>query len=64
MITAIGNDYNFENIFSRQIQAQGNQDDIFIGISTSGNSKNIVNAVETAKVSILSIVFCGDRRCT
>lgn len=60
MITAIGNDYNFENIFSRQIQAQGNQDDIFIGISTSGNSKNIVNAVETAKSEgILSIVFCG-----
>jgi D-sedoheptulose 7-phosphate isomerase len=61
MLTAIGNDYGFENLFSRQVQAQGNEGDVFIGISTSGNSKNIVKAVETAKESgIYSVVLCGE----
>jgi D-sedoheptulose 7-phosphate isomerase len=60
MLTAIGNDYSFENIFSRQIQAQGNHGDVFIGISTSGNSNNIIKAVEAAKEeNIFSIIFCG-----
>jgi D-sedoheptulose 7-phosphate isomerase len=49
LLTAIGNDFSFENIFSRQIEALGNKGDIFIAISTSGNSKNIVKAVEIAK---------------
>lgn len=60
MLTAIGNDYSFENIFSRQVQAQGSSGDIFIGISTSGNSQNIINAVETAKKeNIFTLTLCG-----
>lgn len=49
MITAIGNDYGFEKLFSRQIQANGNEGDMFIGISTSGNSPNIINGLIEAK---------------
>ncbi len=47
-ITAIGNDYGFEFIFSRQIEALAQEGDVFIGISTSGNSKNIVKAISQA----------------
>ncbi len=61
MLTAIGNDYGFDNLFSRQIQAQSKPGDIFIGISTSGNSKNIINAVETAKdLGVFPAVVCGN----
>ncbi len=49
ILTAIGNDYGFEKLFARQIEANGQPGDIFIGISTSGNSKNILAAFETAK---------------
>ena len=48
-ITAIGNDFGFEQIFSRQVEALGNPGDVFIGISTSGNSANIIAAVEEAR---------------
>ncbi|MDD5156423.1 D-sedoheptulose 7-phosphate isomerase [Sulfurimonas sp.] len=48
-ITAIGNDYGYDKIFSRQLEGMGQKGDIFIGISTSGNSKNIINAFERAK---------------
>lgn len=48
-ITAIGNDYGYDKIFSRQLEGMGQKGDIFIGISTSGNSKNIINAFESAK---------------
>ena len=48
-ITAIGNDFGFEQIFSRQVEALGNPGDVFIGISTSGNSANIIVAVEEAR---------------
>ncbi len=49
VITSIGNDYHFDQIFSKQIQALGNRDDIAWGISTSGNSKNVINALNAAK---------------
>jgi len=49
VITAAGNDYSFDHVFSREIEANGNEGDLFIGISTSGNSKNIINAVNAAK---------------
>lgn len=49
VLTCISNDYNFENIFSRQVEALGNSGDILIGISTSGRSQNINNALKTAK---------------
>ena len=48
-LTAAGNDYGFDHIFSRQIEALGNAGDIAIAISTSGNSGNIIKALETAK---------------
>ena len=47
--TAIGNDYGFINIFARQIEALGKDGDIFLAITTSGNSPNIIKALETAK---------------
>ena len=49
VITAVGNDVGFENIFARQIIALGQKDDIALGISTSGNSKNVVMALAQAK---------------
>lgn len=48
-LTAIGNDYGFEEIFARQIEALGRADDLFLGISTSGNSENILNAFQIAQ---------------
>mgnify|MGYP001290131942 CR=1 FL=1 len=48
-LTAIGNDFGFNEIFSRQIEGIGQSGDILIVISTSGNSKNLINAIETAK---------------
>ena len=57
IITAIGNDYSFENIFSRQIEGLGNKNDILIAISTSGKSKNILKAIEQAKQQNLKIIF-------
>ncbi|NVK54902.1 MAG: D-sedoheptulose 7-phosphate isomerase [Alteromonadaceae bacterium] len=60
MLTAIGNDYGFEHLFSRQVQANGMKGDVFVGISTSGNSANIIKAVEQAKdMGIHTIAFCG-----
>ena len=49
ILTCMGNDYGYDAIFRRQVEALGNKGDIFIGISTSGNSKNIIEAVEEAK---------------
>lgn len=61
MVTAIGNDYGFDKLFSRQLQAQSRPGDVFIGISTSGNSKNVINAMECAKdEGVFSAVFCGE----
>lgn len=57
LITAIGNDFGFENIFSRQIKAIGKKGDVLIAISTSGKSKNILRAVETALDLELHVIF-------
>jgi D-sedoheptulose 7-phosphate isomerase len=48
-LTAIGNDYGFDHVFSRQVEALGRPGDLLVGISTSGNSPNILRAVESAK---------------
>jgi len=59
-LTAIGNDYGYDYVFSRQLEGMGQSGDIFIGISTSGNSKNIVNAFESArKKEITTIALVG-----
>ena len=49
IITSIGNDYHFDDIFSKQVAALGRKDDVAVGISTSGNSKNVINALHAAK---------------
>lgn len=60
IITAIGNDYGYDLIFSRQLAAKATEKDIFLGISTSGNSPNIIRALEKCfDLGIPSIVFCG-----
>lgn len=60
MLTAIGNDYGFDKLFSRQIQANGFKGDVFFGISTSGNSVNVVKAVEQAQqMGISTVALCG-----
>jgi len=60
-LTAIGNDYSFEEIFSKQIEALGQPEDIAIGISTSGTSKNVIRALEMAKkCQMKTILFSGD----
>lgn len=49
ILTAVGNDYGYDDIFSKQVRGLGKAGDILIGISTSGNSKNVVKAIEAAK---------------
>ena len=49
VLTAISNDYGYEKLFARQVQAHGNRGDIFIGYSTSGKSRNILRAFEEAR---------------
>lgn len=49
VMTCIVNDYGYEHIFSRQVEALGSKGDILIGITTSGNSKNVINAFKAAK---------------
>ncbi|MFP1878670.1 D-sedoheptulose 7-phosphate isomerase [Lonsdalea quercina] len=62
ILTAIGNDYGYEKVFSRQIQAIGRKGDIFIGITTSGNSKNIIEAIHEAKKSgLYTVGLCGNK---
>ncbi len=60
-LTAIANDYGFERVFSRQIEGLGLENDVFIGISTSGNSPNIVRAVEVAREKGLKIIVFSGR---
>lgn len=58
ILTAIGNDYSFDNVFSRQLNALGNEGDILIAYSTSGRSLNIVKAINEAKsMGIYSVLF-------
>lgn len=60
-ITACSNDYNFEDIFSRNLEALGNKKNIIIGITTSGNSKNVIKAFKYAnKNKIFKICFLGN----
>ena len=59
-LTAIGNDFGFEYLFSRQIEALGNEGDVAIGISTSGKSQNVINAFKSAKKKNMKcIAFTG-----
>jgi D-sedoheptulose 7-phosphate isomerase len=60
ILTAIGNDYGFENIFSRQLSGKLKPNDVFLGITTSGQSPNIIKALEQCReMNVKSIVFSG-----
>ncbi|MDC0599372.1 D-sedoheptulose 7-phosphate isomerase [Candidatus Pseudothioglobus singularis] len=60
ILTSIGNDYGYEEIFSRQIEALANTDDVVIGISTGGTSKNVINAMKLASAAGCNIIgFSG-----
>jgi D-sedoheptulose 7-phosphate isomerase len=60
MLTAIGNDYGYEKLFRRQLEAQARPGDIFVGITTSGRSKNILAAFEACKaLEVTSVALCG-----
>ena len=60
ILTAIGNDYGFEQVFSRQLAGKLTGNDVFLGITTSGNSPNIIRALEQCRtMGVPSIVFCG-----
>lgn len=56
ILTAVGNDYSYDEIFSKQVRGLGKKGDILIGISTSGNSKNVVSAIEAAKKMGIHII--------
>lgn len=60
VITCIGNDYGYEQVFARQVMALGNEGDVFVGLTTSGNSKNILAAAEVAREKGMTVVaLCG-----
>jgi D-sedoheptulose 7-phosphate isomerase len=60
ILTAIGNDYGYELIFSRQLAGKATSKDVFLGITTSGQSPNILKALEQCRgMGVPSIVFCG-----
>lgn len=64
ILTAIGNDYGYERLFARQLEANGVKGDVFIGISTSGNSRNLVEAQKVCKQrGITSVALVGEKPC-
>ena len=59
-VTAVANDYGYDNIYSRLVMAMGRKNDILIGLSTSGNSKNIIKSFESAhEIGMKTIAFTG-----
>jgi len=59
-LTAMGNDYGYENIFARELEALGKPEDILIGITTSGNSANIIKGIDAAnKIGITTFILTG-----
>jgi D-sedoheptulose 7-phosphate isomerase len=60
ILTAVANDYGYEAVFSRQVEALGRKGDVLVGISTSGNSHNVIAALEAAKVyGVITVAFTG-----
>ena len=59
-ITAVSNDYSFEEVYSRLVRGEGKVGDVLIGISTSGNSKNVIKAIEAAnKIDMITVGMTG-----
>lgn len=64
-LTALGNDYSFDRVFARQVEAKGKSGDVLIGLSTSGESKNVIEAMKTAKqMNMKTIAFTGKKHST
>ena len=62
ILTAIGNDYSYDNVFERQVEALGLEGDVLLAISTSGNSKNCVKALKLAKkLGIHTVAYTGNK---
>jgi D-sedoheptulose 7-phosphate isomerase len=60
ILTAVANDFGFETVFARQVEALGNEGDVLVGISTSGNSPNVVAALKQARAQrLLTVAFTG-----
>ena len=60
MITAIGNDYGYDRLFRRQLEAQSRPGDLFVGITTSGRSRNVLAAFDTCRaLEVASVALCG-----
>ncbi|HUA99330.1 MAG TPA: D-sedoheptulose 7-phosphate isomerase [Terracidiphilus sp.] len=60
ILTAIGNDYGYDRVFARQVEALGAAGDVLVGISTSGNSRSVVLALETARgAGMVTVAFTG-----
>jgi len=60
MLTAIGNDYGYDKLFVRQLQAQAREGDVFVGITTSGKSRNVLAAFEACRsAKVTSVALCG-----
>jgi D-sedoheptulose 7-phosphate isomerase len=60
-LTAVANDYSYDEVYSRLVKAKGRKGDILIGISTSGNSKNVIKAIEVAnKIGMITIGMTGE----
>jgi D-sedoheptulose 7-phosphate isomerase len=60
VLSAIGNDYGYEYVFSRQVEALGNRGDLLVGISTSGNSLNVIKAIEAARSKdVITVALTG-----
>ena len=60
ILTAVGNDYGYDTIFERQVEGLGQKGDVLVGISTSGNSKNVLRAFEMArKKGVSTVAFTG-----
>lgn len=61
ILTAIGNDYSFDSVFARQIEALGDKGDVAIGLSTSGNSRNVLQAMRAARrMEMITIGLTGE----
>ena len=65
VLTAIGNDYGYDRVFARQIEACGKAGDVFIGLSTSGNSVNLMKAWEACKANgLVTVALVGAKACS
>ena len=64
ILTAVGNDYGYDEVFRRQVEALGHKGDVLIGISTSGRSPNVLRAIEEAKErGMVTIALIGGKEC-